>query len=194
MNTMIAERYQNHPAVTMWHLSNEYGGECHCELCQEAFRDWLKVKYDNDISKLNAQWWTYFWSHGFNSFDEIRSPSKRGEHGIHGLNLDWKRFVTYQTTEFIKNEVKAVKAITPNIPTTINLMGTYQGLDPWVMAKEVDLVSWDNYPKWHNEDESDYDLASQIAFVHDLNRSLKQKPFFLMESTPSQVNWQPVNK
>ena len=26
------------------YLSNEYGGECHCPLCQEAFRNWLKEK------------------------------------------------------------------------------------------------------------------------------------------------------
>ncbi|MDI5787720.1 beta-galactosidase [Bacillus licheniformis] len=26
----------------MWHVSNEYGGECHCDQCQHAFRDWLK--------------------------------------------------------------------------------------------------------------------------------------------------------
>ena len=41
INRIIAERYKNHPALKMWHISNEYCGECHCELCQEAFRDWL---------------------------------------------------------------------------------------------------------------------------------------------------------
>ena len=42
----------------MWHVSNEYGGDCHCDLCQEAFRKWLKVKYENDLEKLNKAWWT----------------------------------------------------------------------------------------------------------------------------------------
>ena len=39
MNALIAERYGKHPAVIGWHISNEFGGECFCPLCQEAFRD-----------------------------------------------------------------------------------------------------------------------------------------------------------
>lgn len=42
LNRLLAERYKDHPALIMWHISNEYGGECHCDLCQEAFRDYLK--------------------------------------------------------------------------------------------------------------------------------------------------------
>ncbi|WP_304442459.1 beta-galactosidase, partial [Mycobacterium sp. E3298] len=35
MNGKLAERYDHHPAVVGWHISNEYGGECHCDYCQE---------------------------------------------------------------------------------------------------------------------------------------------------------------
>ena len=42
MDTRLAQRYANHPAVILWHLSNEFSGECYCEYCQEAFRTWLK--------------------------------------------------------------------------------------------------------------------------------------------------------
>ena len=38
INGMLAERYGKHPAVIGWHISNEYRGECHCDLCQESFR------------------------------------------------------------------------------------------------------------------------------------------------------------
>jgi beta-galactosidase len=34
INSLLAERYSQHPAVLGWHISNEYGGECHCDLCQ----------------------------------------------------------------------------------------------------------------------------------------------------------------
>ena len=34
INTKMAERYSKHPGVIAWHVSNEYGGECHCNLCQ----------------------------------------------------------------------------------------------------------------------------------------------------------------
>lgn len=42
INKLLAERYKDHPSLIIWHISNEYGGECHCELCQDAFRNYLK--------------------------------------------------------------------------------------------------------------------------------------------------------
>src|ERR1035441_6368943 len=42
INTQLARRYKDHPALIVWHVSNEYGGECHCNLCREAFRAWLQ--------------------------------------------------------------------------------------------------------------------------------------------------------
>ncbi|MFS8501063.1 MAG: beta-galactosidase [Caldicoprobacter sp.] len=194
INQKLAERYKDHPALLAWHVSNEYGGECHCELCQQAFREWLKKKYDNDLDKLNRAWWTSFWSHTYTDWDQIQSPAPHGEGSIHGLNLDWKRFVTHQTVEFMKNEIAPLREITPNVPVTTNFMGTYPGLNYWKFAPELDVISWDNYPRWHGE-EPDWELAYKVAFVHDINRSLKGgKPFMLMESTPSMTNWMKVAK
>ncbi|MER2063497.1 MAG: beta-galactosidase, partial [Alkalibacterium sp.] len=53
MNTKLAERYGEHPALLMWHISNEYGGECHCDVCQQNSRNYLKEKYHNDLNQLN---------------------------------------------------------------------------------------------------------------------------------------------
>lgn len=201
INKLLAERYKNHPSLIMWHISNEYGGECHCELCQEAFRNWLKKKYDNDLEKLNEAWWTGFWSHKFTSWSQIESPSEKGEVYVHGHNIDWNRFVTDQTIDFYKNEIAPIREITPNVPVTANFMGGYPhmglftGLDYAKFAKEVDIVSWDNYPAWHNDFESTSDLASNVGFVHDIYRSLKGgQSFLIMESTPSLVNWHDTNK
>lgn len=194
MNTMLAERYKDRKALKMWHISNEYGGECHCELCQEAFREFLRKKYNGDIKLLNDQWWTRFWSHEYSDFDEIESPAPHGELFIHGLVLDWRRFVTYQTNDFMKNEIEPLRKITPNIPVATNMMGTFPGLDYWKMADDVDIITWDNYPAWHNDWESEADTAVRVGFIHDINRSMKKQPFLLMESTPSNVNWMNVNK
>ena len=38
----LSERFGKHPAVLLWHISNEFSGECHCPLCQAKFREWLK--------------------------------------------------------------------------------------------------------------------------------------------------------
>ena len=193
INRRLAERYKDHPALIMWHISNEYGGECHCEKCREAFREWLKAKYKT-LDKLNHEWWTAFWAHTYTDWSQIEPPSPLGETATHGLSLDWRRFVTHQTTDFMKHEIRAVKEFTPDVPVTANLMPFFDPLDYRVMAKELDVISWDSYPAWHGEEYDQIRLASKTGLEHDLFRSLKQQPHMLMESVPSTVNWKPYNK
>jgi beta-galactosidase len=194
INRLLAERYRDHPALIVWHISNEYGGECHCDLCQEAFRAWLRRKYAGDLGALNHAWWTAFWSHTFTAWEQIESPSPIGETYLHGLNLDWKRFVTDQIMDFYQNEIRPLRERTPGVPITTNFMGLYTGINYPRFAAAVDVVSWDSYPQWHVVG-AEWQLAAQIAFVHDQNRSMKGgQPFMLMESTPSNTNWQPVPK
>jgi len=189
MNSALAKRYKDHPALLLWHVSNEYGGECHCQLCQDAFREWLKQKYHDDLDALNRAWWTGFWAHTYSDWLQIESPAPQGEQLVHGHNLDWKRFVTDQTVAFMKKEIEPLKEITPDIAVTTNFMGTYQGLNYWKLAEHIDVISWDSYPAWHCPDR-DIEEASFQGFIHDMCRSFKKgKPFMLMESTPSITNW-----
>lgn len=192
INTLLAQRYGQNPAVIAWHISNEYSGECHCPLCAQAFRDFLREKYHGNIDELNLAYWTTFWSKTYQSFDQIEPPSPLTEDGLHGLNLDWKRFVTHQTMDFIQNEIQPIRELTPHLPVTINMMYEFYELDYHKVAQVIDFASWDSYPEWHNGD--DALIAQKTAFWHDLYRSLKGKPFLLMESTPSLVNWKPYNK
>ncbi len=193
INTLLAERYKNHPSLAVWHLSNEYSGECHCELCQEAFRDWLRTRYET-LDELNEAWWTAFWSHTYTDWSQIESPSSIGENSVHGLVLDWKRFVTEQTIDFMKVEMEPLKRLTPDVPCTTNMMGLYDGLNYFRLSEEIDVASWDSYPTWRS-DENDADLAVLFSMIHDMNRGLKDgRPFMVMESSPSATNWQPVGK
>ncbi|MBR1585326.1 MAG: beta-galactosidase [Clostridia bacterium] len=193
INTLLAERYKDHPALGMWHISNEFGGECHCPLCQQAFRSWLKDRYGT-IENLNLKWWNSFWSHTYDSFDQIESPSPLGEMGVHGLNLAWKRFTTQQFCDFYAWETEPLKRITPGVPCTANLMQTYEGINYFALGRLLDRSSWDNYPAWTN-DRRDADVAARTAFYHDLMRGVcGPKPFMMMESSPTAVNWHAVNR
>ncbi|MBA9087690.1 beta-galactosidase [Fontibacillus solani] len=192
MNAKLAVRYAKHPAIVGWHISNEFGGDCHCEYCQAAFRSWLMAKYGS-LEALNLAWWTTFWSHTYTDWSQVESPAPHGDIAVHGLNLDWRRFVSHQTVDFYKHEVSALKAANPELPCTTNMMDWFYNLDYRTFADELDVISWDAYPTWH-EASSDGNVAARFAFNHDLFRSLKKKPFMLMESTPSLTNWQAVSK
>lgn len=190
----LAERYGKHPAVILWHISNEFGGECHCELCQEKFREWLKAKYGT-LDELNHAWWSHFWSHTYTDWSQLRSPSWMGETSIHGLDLDWRRFVTERTRDFMLHEINTVKSVVPDVPVTANLMGIYCcELNYFKLGRALDVVSWDSYPDWHNDYCSDFIIARNECLSHDMMRSIKKRPFLLMECTPSTTNWRSVSK
>lgn len=191
LNSKLAERFDHHPGVILWHISNEYGEECHCPLCQQAFRDWVQKKYKT-IDEVNRKWNTSFWSHDYQSFDQIESPSSLGESSIHGLYLDWRRFVSSQTIDFCRNEIRALRDAGGTKPVTTNMMYNYPIINYHEMAKELDIISWDTYPTWHKG--PDRLIAMDNGMQHDIMRTLKKAPYMLMESCPGATNWQSVSK
>lgn len=191
----LAKRLGNKPNVILWHISNEFGGNwgdsrCYCPLCQEKFKKYIKDKYKT-LDNLNKAYWTTFWSHRYTDWDQVHSPMQGGEDSVMALNLDWKRFTTKQLCECIENEKAAIREYS-NLPVTTNYMEFFDGHDYQKMSDHLDVISWDCYPTWHAK-KSDTDLAIRTSSLHSLYRSIQRKPFLLMESTPSLVNWQERN-
>lgn len=193
----LAERYGKNENVVCWHINNEYGGECYCENCEKAFRVWLRKKYGT-IEALNKAWNFTFWGHNVYDWDEIVLPNVLGEGmgfedgpdddktAFAGLSIDYRRFNSDSILNNFKLERDTIRQYDKETVITTNLMGAYKGLDYFKWAKEMDIVSWDNYPS--------YDTPwSMTAMQHDLMWGLKREPFMLMEQTPSQQNWQPYN-
>ncbi len=189
----LAQRFGSDPAVILWHISNEMGGDCHCELCQAEFRRWLQARYGS-LQALNKAWNARFWSHDYTAWEQIESPAPQGENAVQALALDWKRFVSDRHIDFLKFERDTVKELAPDAKFTANMMYRFDGIDYFKMAKEIDVASWDNYPTWHKITETVEETALDTAMMHDLFYSMKGKPFLLMESSPSFTNWQPISK
>lgn len=193
----LAETVGNHPGLLMWHISNEFGGECYCDLCKKKFQDYLRKRFDNDIEKLNHNLWTTFWSARYGSFDEIDPPYENGQTAVLGLNLLWKRFTTQNFCDYISVEIDTIKKYSENknVPFTTNFMKRFWDIDYRELAKKIDVISWDSYPAFHNDKETYADTMIESAFDHAIMRGLKKdKPFMLMESAPGQVNWMEYNK
>lgn len=191
MAAKLAERYHAHEGLACWHVNNEYGGICYCDKCEQAFRLWLQRKYGS-LDRLNEAWNMAFWGHTLHSWDEVVVPNALTE-GIGqestafaGISLDYMRFNSDSILANYVAERDAIRRFDKRTPITTNMMGTYKQLDYFKWAKEIDIVSWDSYPRYNTP-------WSEVALRHDLMRGLKQAPFMLMEQTPSQQNWQPYN-
>lgn len=188
----LAERYGQHPAVVAWHVGNEYGGACYCDLCAAEFRNWLCGRYGS-LERLNEAWYTNFWSHRFTDFDQIVPPNALSEHwrgpgytAFQGITLDYLRFTTDNAIRQFAEEKAAIRAHS-DLPVTTNFMGFYQPLDYHRWAPHLDFASWDNYPPRTDE-------PWRTALTHDLMRGIKDgAPFWLMEQTPTVTASRDVN-
>lgn len=185
----LAERYAAHDALVAWHISNEYSGYCYCENCASAFRTWLQKRYGT-LQELNRRWYTAFWSHTFSEWEEIVPPNMLTEYWrpdkpqFQTIALDYNRFQSESLQECLRLERDAIRRHSPDVAITTNFMHAYKPLDYAAWAKDLDVISWDSYP-------SNRTHPAEPALWHDLMRGLKDgKPFMLMETTPSQVNWQ----
>ncbi len=183
----LAERYSNHPALLLWHVSNEYYGVgCYCERCASRFRAWLHERYGS-LEAVNLRWNTAFWSHTYTAWEQVIPPGPRTESSVQGLSLDYMRFISDMYLECYRGEADILHAITPNIPVTTNFMGIYRPIDYFSWAPYLDFVCWDSYPERTTP-------PYEIAFAHDLTRGVKGgQSWVLMEQTPSQTQWRPYN-
>lgn len=188
INRALAERYGDHPALVLWHVSNEYGGTvCFCERCVERFRAFLRRRY-GDLETLNREWWARFWSQTFTDWAQIQPPWADCGPMPTTAGLDWKRYVTHEVCDFFKAEVDVLRERTPDVPVTNNLMGWFGGLDYAPFADVMDVISWDSYPDVGGD-------PAHTAATHAMMRGLKgRRPWLLMEQTPSSTNWKEFHR
>lgn len=189
----IVKRYAKHPAVAAWHVGNEFTchlNECHGEHSVRAFRVWLKKRYKT-IAALNDAWGCAFWSQLYADWEEINTPKRAPFISNPAQQLDFKRFTSDAFLSLYRMESDILKAVTPEIPVTTNLMAFFKPLDYQAWAREMDFVAWDSYPDPAAAD----DGRHWAAVGHDLTRSLKPgHPFIMMESATSAVNWRGLNR
>jgi len=184
VTTAMAEHFRATPNVVGWQTDNEFGtNSCVCGSCQADFRQWARAKHGT-LDVLNDAWGTRFWGHLYRSWEEISFPDGHASHNP-GHLLDWQRWTSDVQVRFQADQIRILKRTCPSHFVTHNLMGLFQDVNYWELAKDLDFVSWDNYPgsweqpcvTWHS------------SLAADLMRGLKRKNFWIMEQTAGPAGW-----
>ncbi|WP_456823458.1 beta-galactosidase [Cellulomonas sp. P5_E12] len=194
MTRTMAERYKDHPALAIWHVDNELG--CHVphdfsDDAAAAFRRWLADRYGT-VEALNDAWGTAFWSQRYDDFDEVLPPRSAPTYPNPTQQLDFARYSSDELLVHYRALRDVLREVTPDIPTTTNLMlstGT-KWMDYFSWADDLDVIANDHYTRAH-----DPEAHIELAFSADLTRGVAGgEPWMLMEHSTSAVNWQPRNR
>jgi len=184
----MAKRYHSDPRVAAWQIDNEFGCHdttmCYCSHCRAAFQAWLKARY-HTVERLNEEWGMIFWGQTLTDFNEVElpvytvleDPNRRIYPHNPGLLLDFSRFSSESFVAYQSFQIGLLREYGIKAPITHNLMGHAPDIDYYALAKELDFVSWDNYPLFPFG-KNDY---RQDAMAHDLMRSVRHDNFWVME-------------
>jgi beta-galactosidase len=188
----VAGRYAEHPAVVMWHVSNELGCHnvhCYCDVSAEAFRGWLRERY-GDLDGLNDAWGTAFWSQRYGDWAEINPPRTAPTFANPTQQLDFLRFSSDEQRAQLRAERELLKTLVQQPVTTNFMIGmSVKHMDYHSWAADVDLVSNDHYLT-----ATDPLSHLGLALAADHTRGVAGgDPWLLMEHSTSAVNWQPRN-
>jgi beta-galactosidase len=183
----MGEHFANNSQVVGWQIDNELGGtDCRCDKCKTNFQKWLEKKYGT-LAELNRAWGTRFWAQTYDSWDEIPIPADRvGDWAISNpsASLDWQRFTSDLNIDFLDNQASILRQTCPGSQfITHNFMGLHRGINYYRLAKQLDFVAWDDYPKLSPGEHFDSALGA------DLMRGLKKQNFLIMEQTAGPLGW-----
>lgn len=181
----LVKHYADCGQIIAWQIDNEFGHEgsddCYCPQCQQDWHVFLKKKYVS-IDVLNDHYGSIFWGQTYNQFEEVPMPTPTITTHNPSLKLDWSRFRSESLNRFALGQVELVRHLKGNHQQIIhNFFGGFfeRKYDQNVLAEQLDVVAYDNYPVWGGLREPI--SPAHIAMTLDYNHGLKQQAFWIVE-------------
>ncbi|GIE87978.1 beta-galactosidase [Actinoplanes regularis] len=181
----LAGRYARHPALALWHVHNEYGTDCRCDLTAASFRGWLEKRHGS-LDALNEAWTTTFWSQRYSDWAQITPPRATQYLPNPAHVLDFRRFLSDELLGAFVEQRDLLRAANPDVPITTNFVqGGWVSVDHARWAAELDVVAVDHYPA-----AADDEAEAETAFGGDLARGWAHRDggeWLLMETAPNLI-------
>lgn len=205
ISQVLAMRYGKHPAIVGWQTDNEIA--CHdtahsaSPAAKKAFHAWCEKRY-HKIEKLNAQWGNVFWSMEYQDFAQIELPMLAVTETNPAHQLAYRRFSSDQVVHFHDKMIEIIRQYAPDRFVTHNFIPMVDTqTDNYALAKNLDFVSYDNYPLGRSDlffaDQSAQQFKPYMRTGHpdfasydfDQSRGASNQNFWIMEQQPGPVNW-----
>jgi len=176
--TALAQEMSRHPNVIGWQLDNEFGPECgfcHCETCQNRFREFLRHRYGS-LDSLNRAWGTGFWSMDYSAWEQVRLGDRPDVYP--SRTLDSKRFWSHAYIDYAFFQANIIRREHPQAMVTTNGMGPiYGAIDYYTLFGGLDVACDDLY----------FDIATQDAnsLACNVFRSIKPGQAYWLTETGS---------
>ncbi len=148
---------------------------CYCPNTQEAFRDWLKRKYQT-LTALNKAWYR-----NFAKWQDV-TPPRFGTILSYTDFIDWKNFLYEKLAGDLRMRYEAVRSvdkthvITSHAAVPSIFYSPYNGYgatDDFLMAQQIDFYGTSLYPK-HNNPKRHWEYWKFMVAV-DFSRSANRQ-------------------
>lgn len=205
ISQVLAQRYGTNPAICGWQTDNEIA--CHDTThsgsanARAAFQHWCQQTY-GDIDTLNTAWGNVFWSMEYQNFSQIELPILAVTETSPSHQLAYRRFSSDQVVKFHDEMVAILRQYAPGQFITHNFIPMHDTqTDNFALAKNLDFVSYDNYPLgrtdlfFANAPVSEFKRFMRTghpdfsSYAFDQSRGISQSGFWVMEQQPGPVNW-----
>lgn len=188
----MVSRYVDNKAVIGYQIDNELEANfCFCPVCEDKFRDYLRNRYKT-IEAVNKAYGNDVWSGEYSDFSQIRPPFGQYPKWLNpSYMLDYYQFASESTVEYAEFQNSLIRQLDSKALVTTNTWMCEHKADFNELFKNLDFVSYDNYPTTIIPNNSE-ELYSH-AFHLDLMRGIKQSNFWIMEQLSGSMGcWMPM--
>ena len=190
---VMTKRYAKHPAVIAWQIDNELESNfCFCETCIGELHAWLQEKYGT-IEEMNRQYGNNVWSGEYSSWEQVKPPFGSYPYAWYNpsMTLDFCRYASDNMIKYVKWQVELIRSNCPDTKITTNTWFCDNLPDFYKEFKELDFVSYDNYPV--SRIPEDPEACYSHAFHLDYMRGIKRENFWIMEQLSGGMGcWAPM--